>query len=565
MRRLLYILLMVTTLAGVFGSCRHTPGEAEEQLIAIDSLITIEPDSALAQLEAINADSLPADLRAYHDLLVTQAMYKAYVPASTDTLITRALRYYADHGPYDRRIRAMLYRGTVEKELGRPDSAMRWFKRCEREISDTDYYNLGFVHLRMAYLYQFQFVFPERAIALHKKAYQNFIHCGDAKYQLTCLTELGIVNRLVNGDSAIYYSNKAIRLALQLNDSIQLCKNYESLAGYYLELENWQKAKEYSMKVIQSGSTNSVCYYMISQSFLHLNNSDSAWYYFNKAESPTTTRDSVLYYRTLSDLLYDQGDYKASAKNSDLAGDVSGNAIIAQSRFNYSSIEEEFENDVLSIDNQNLTSHIKLIWLLVAISIVAFSIAIIILLATFLKIRAKQRHIKHTLRMANEEIKLLNEKLDSRQSEISYNDSVSERYKNIIHFQSSCTKLLFNSTVYSGIKGTSIFKYLFDMEESKNKMLVRIKLPEKFWIDLDNYICLTFPNAFTNLENGGIILSDKERKLIMLDCLHVPNAVIAIILEYAEFSTASMRNRLISKLGGNGKTLYQIMECESSK
>ena len=103
------------------------------------------------------------------------------------------------------------------------------------------------------------------------------------------------------------------------------------------------------------------------------------------------------------------------------------------------------------------------------------------------------------------------------------------------------------------------------MEESKNKMLVRIKLPEKFWIDLDNYICLTFPNAFTNLENGGIILSDKERKLIMLDCLHVPNAVIAIILEYAEFSTASMRNRLISKLGGNGKTLYQIMECESSK
>ena len=28
MRRLLYILLMVTILAGVFGSCRHTPGEA---------------------------------------------------------------------------------------------------------------------------------------------------------------------------------------------------------------------------------------------------------------------------------------------------------------------------------------------------------------------------------------------------------------------------------------------------------------------------------------------------------------------------------------------------------
>ena len=34
MRRLLYILLMVTTLAGVFGSCRHTPGEAEARLKA---------------------------------------------------------------------------------------------------------------------------------------------------------------------------------------------------------------------------------------------------------------------------------------------------------------------------------------------------------------------------------------------------------------------------------------------------------------------------------------------------------------------------------------------------
>ena len=35
-------------------------------------------------MEAINADSLPADLLAYHDLLVTQAMYKAFVETRND-------------------------------------------------------------------------------------------------------------------------------------------------------------------------------------------------------------------------------------------------------------------------------------------------------------------------------------------------------------------------------------------------------------------------------------------------------------------------------------------------
>ena len=43
------------------------------------------------------------------------------------------------------------------------------------------------------------------------------------------------------------------------------------------------------------------------------------------------------------------------------------------------------------------------------------------------------------------------------------------------------------------------------------------------------------------------------------------HAVSAIILDYAEFSTASMRNRLITKLGGNGNTLFQIMNDKSDK
>ena len=419
----------------------------------------------------------------------------------------------------------------------------------------------------MAYLYQFQYVAPEKAVFLHKKSYHEFKKCDNSFYQLICLTELGMVYRLINGDSALYYSNKAIKQSISLNNKTQLLKNYESLAGYYLECKDWDNALYCAMEVIKSGEADNhnACYYFAALSYIQKSKQDSAWHYFKLAPPPKSIQDSVLYNRTLSDLLYKEGKYKESALYADKAGEISGNAVIKQSKIDYSKIEKEFENSLLENDNKKLSFHLKWLWGLIGFIVLVFVASFYYAFNEYKKFKHRLLIDKEKISKANNEIRTLSEKLINQQSDIRENIQGNERFKEIVDVQSSCMKLLFNSTVYSGLKGSSIFKYIFDIQKTKNKMLVKIKLPDKFWTELNQYADLAFPNAFKNIEQDGVVLTEKEKKLILLDCLHVPNAVMSIILDYAEFSTASMRNRLLSKLGRNGATIYQIMHDKSDK
>ena len=91
------ILLMVAALVAVVTGCR---GEVryDARLTAADSLLTTAPDSALALVTALDSASLASEGdRAYHDLLVTQARYKCYITATSDSDINRALAYNRAH------------------------------------------------------------------------------------------------------------------------------------------------------------------------------------------------------------------------------------------------------------------------------------------------------------------------------------------------------------------------------------------------------------------------------------------------------------------------------------
>ncbi|MBQ9556370.1 MAG: tetratricopeptide repeat protein, partial [Muribaculaceae bacterium] len=118
MRGLLCVILTAVVLVAVVTGCggaRHYDG----RLVAADSLMHDRPDSALALVEAVSADSLDGDGdRAYRDLLLTQARYRCYVPATSDSAINRALAYYLAHdGEREKLTRAYIYKGAVMEEL----------------------------------------------------------------------------------------------------------------------------------------------------------------------------------------------------------------------------------------------------------------------------------------------------------------------------------------------------------------------------------------------------------------------------------------------------------------
>ncbi len=151
MKRLLWVILAAMVLGAVAPGCRHEP-RYDSRLTAADSLLREDPDSALAMLEALAPDSPVARSdgeggidfsdadRAYHALLLTQARYKCYVTATSDSDINLALAYFRAHpADHEKLTRAYIYKGAVMEELGHPDSAMLYYKTAEANAAPDDY------------------------------------------------------------------------------------------------------------------------------------------------------------------------------------------------------------------------------------------------------------------------------------------------------------------------------------------------------------------------------------------------------------------------------------------
>ena len=94
-----YILLLFSLMAVCWlGGCRGHNGY-DNNLTAADAMMSHDVDSALAVLTAISPDGLANDAdRAYHALLLTEARYRCYITATSDSLINVALDYYERHG-----------------------------------------------------------------------------------------------------------------------------------------------------------------------------------------------------------------------------------------------------------------------------------------------------------------------------------------------------------------------------------------------------------------------------------------------------------------------------------
>ena len=248
--RILAISLLVAVVTGCGGAGRN-----DARLVAADSLMQPDPDSALALVQAVPPGSLTREGdRAYRDLLLTQARYKCYITATSDSDINRALDYYRRHsGEREKLTRAYIYKGAVMEELGHPDSAMFYYKHAEATAAPDDYFNLGYVKLHIATLYQDQVSQDSSAIIRLKDAIHYFSLLNDTNFLITAYGDLGTILIENNMDSSELYLIKAISLARQFNPSKQY--TYKSkLSGFYLFYkEDYLKAKELAMDVYNKG------------------------------------------------------------------------------------------------------------------------------------------------------------------------------------------------------------------------------------------------------------------------------------------------------------------------
>ncbi len=386
MKRLPLVILVFVVLVAVVAGCSHS-ARYDGRLVAADSLMRDCPDSTLAIVEGLCRDSLATEGdRAYRDLLLTQARYRCYVTATSDSDINRALAYYRAH-PKDREklTRANIYKGAVMDELGFPDSAMLYYKQAEAVADPADYFNLGYVNLRISGLFLGQVSKDSSVIVRLHRAMRYFETLHDTTRLIQVLGNLGSFTGYSQPDSAKRYLWRAIALARQF-DPTQQYSHESALAGVYFFQNEFAQANALAMDVLRHGSEYGIetqFYYYAAMSYISLGKLDSAKYVLSVTPTPVDDVDSLTYYNLTAAISKAEGKPYSYAENVSQYNEMVGDILYSSRESELLQIESEFDRKQEELRHDNVNRR----------NITIISIGLILLtLLSFIIYRNKHRY-----------------------------------------------------------------------------------------------------------------------------------------------------------------------------
>ena len=580
MKHLLAVIVAVVGLVAVVTGCGGSP-RYDARLVAADSLMHDLPDSALALVQAVDTASLPHEGdRAYRDLLLTQARYRCYITATSDSAINRALTYYRQHdGEREKLTRAYIYKGAVMEELGHPDSAMLYYKHAEATAAPTDYFNLGYSNMRIAQLYQSLYTNDSAAFVRMKQADHYFFLINDTSYLITTSGTIGAFLCQSDKDSACIYLEKAISLANAIN-SPKRFKYQSKLSGLYFYKGDYIKAKNLAMDIMKN-SRNAyldeiLFYYYAARSYIKLSMMDSAYYVKSIIPVPNNSLDSMNHYKLLSEIAWvehrheDYADYLSKSK------DINDKIFNASSQSDISRAELKWDSDMAQTKYKKIL-HGRLVF----ISIILICIILLIILCATRIIKKKiivyqddisssQNELQKTIDFYETKIieleasmaeqkDLLVVKEKTLEAVIKKNDILQNQHGRLAHQVativryrlSALNELYYEIRVKSDSK-TSPNKYPIPLmslirDMNDKKQLMHMSPRKSFWEKLKRSVEGEYPGITTFVEQNCQSTKVRDHQLFWLLCAKVSPQIIKLCMNYASTVTVSNYKRTIIK------------------
>ena len=542
-----FILLVVVLVTMVTG-CHRAP-RYDGRLMVADSLMRSNPDSALAIINAVNPDSLATEGdRAYHDLLLTQARYRCYITATSDSAINRALSYYLIHdNEREKLTRAYIYKGAVMNELGHLDSAMFYYKYAEATATPNDYFNLGYCKLRIAELYQAQVSQDSAAINRLYQAISCFNAINDSNYLIVAMGALGSIYGTHLPESTRVYLNKAINLAKEYKPSLQY--SYKSkLAGLYLHEGDYQQSKALAMDVLNNGTAD--CgevsfYYYAALSYIKLGLIDSAKHIVQIIPKPKSPIDSMNYCNVMAELSKAEnkldyfGDYATQSKG------ITTTIMASRKESVLTNAEKDYNFQQLEVQHSASRSTNRS--LCVVLIITVFSLIILGWIVGQMRIKLK----KH-----QEEKEIINQELESALAQLTelQQSSNSNETSRLVSLRLDALKELYQDIRIridenSRIKQIVPLSALIKMYGEQNRIR-HLEPTEAFWEKMRESVNGQYNNIITFVEQKHPELNIKDIRLFCLLCADLSPQIIKICMDYTHEKTASnVRTKLIHKMG----------------
>ncbi len=556
---ILFLTVLVAVVAGCGGAHRY-----DGRLVQADSLMQANPDSALALVEAVNADSLVDEGdRAYRDLLLTQARYKCYVTATSDSDINRALNYYRQHDDEREKLtRAYIYKGAVMQELNHPDSAMYYYKTAEATADTSDYFNRGYANLQMATLYR-DLLFQDTAEFIHlKQAIYCFENINDTNYLISCYGHLGGAFGIKQPDSTEYYLVRAIELAVSRKSTKQY--TYKStLAGlYYYHYQDYSRAKDLAMGVMRDGKEyckENQFYYYAALSYIKLGMLDSAKYVLSHTPSPKDAVDSMNRHQVIADIAKAEKDLVAYSKNLARSKDNQILTIKSKNNRQLKTAESDFsihQAEKLEIATKHRNRYLTVI-LIIVISIMTMLVCFIIHMRQVIKKNAVDK------RQIEMELISTIDELQEKQSQLQQmNQSVSKLVAcrlNAINELLENIKFKRADTPEKAISIISLPRFISEVRDSYHPL--KVELSDQFWKNIKQSVDGEFNGIVSYVESHYPNLSDKEMKMFCLLCAKISPQLIKLCLNQSSAkSISNYRGIIIKKKMGLDMTLEEFIQ-----
>ena len=555
MKQLLSVILAMLVLGAMVPGCDSTH-RYDSRLTTADGLMHDHADSALALLECLPLSDLSTTAdTAYYRLLLTQARYKAYIPATSDSDINRALAYYNAH-PKEREklTRAYIYKGTVMEELGHPDSAMHYYKHAEATADPNDYFILGYINSRIADLYRAHFSQDSDAIVRLKKAIRYYTLLSDTDYTISALGNLGSIYGEISPDSAKLYLLQAIELAQKHDPPLQY--EYKStLAGVYFYQKDYEAAKIIAMDIMKNGKEyceETQFYYYAARSYLKIGNIDSAKQVFDMAPQPVDAVDSMNYFDVLAEIADAENHHDIYKKYKELSHDIIERILSESKKGEITVANVEFDKlQSQKVHELKEKQSFKQIAAIIIVSLFISALIIYIFYRRFLERRKEYTDI-------NKELEKTLAKLHEQANK---NKSVSEL---VAHrtaaldelYQTIRVRIHDRGRVKKVVPLSSVFKSMHDRNE-----ILSLDLKEKFWDEMKLSVDGEYNGIYTFVEKNYPQLSERDLKIFCLLCANISPQIIKLCMNLTSPRTiTNYRSAIIKKKMGLDMSLDAFIQ-----
>lgn len=533
--------------SSLFLGCQHSDQGYNVRLIAADSIMHEDPAMALDLLNSIKAQSLDGKRnQAYYALLLSQARYRNYVVATSDSMINVALDYYKHHQDEKEKLtRAHIYKGAVMEELGDNQQAMIHYKNALTTVADDDNFNQGYARLRLGYLYRINAVADSSDIALYKEALRYFRQVPDSFYIAVCLNEIGTTYIKTNKDSVMPYLEQGLAVARSINAKRLEWENLRTTAEFKMysnDPVDIDSAKRIALSLLDEGfrpeEKEWLCM-IAAYSLAKQNKSDSANIYLKQVSSNQKLIDSQVFYNVCrAELARSQGNLEEYIYYFKQGDELSDSILRGETQQQLRAIEAKYDNEALKYKNLRYKT-------ILLASILGAMLLLSCLAIALLVIKHRSSRNRQFLKQSEETIEQLRNDSARLSEQLEANKAMSDSLKETIKHQiDTFTQLvaIYNKQFHKNPKSFSaMFKQSYMVNQPDTS----------FWNGIRAYVNSTHNNIIDRLEElHPSALKDSDIHYLCLFCSGLPSSVVMLCMGYNDLhSLYNKKRRILNKLG----------------